>query len=249
MESSLTKQVSEYKGKIHQLEAKNKSWEECCNTQNIQLKHLKRELDDLQRAFKISEDAQLLKRHISSDIPAYTDSLSDSSKKQTKSDLKEEDKSKPRSYMRPTSASTHKKRERSINVPKEIPLNMISPKAPKAKPKFKCPQSNRDRSDFRQSKTDRSTVISELSNDESFNQPESAEESLRLQISRLEQEIVELNRRYKQALVKASEQGADLGALRIELNSLASTMESRSSDLYDLKKQHQTLLREKISKT
>lgn len=230
--------MNEYKIKIHQLEAKNKSWEDCCNTQNLQLQHLKRELEELHRAFKISEEASALKRHTQLD-----DSMIQTVKKPARPDTKEDEKSKNRSYMRPTSASTHKKRERSITSPKDIPTSMVSPRAPKSKPKFKCPQAQRPES--RQAKTERSEKP-----DESFSKPpEDPEESLRLQISRIEQEIAELNKRYKQALQKASEPSADLSSLRLELNSLASTMESRSSELYDLKKQHQIFLREKISRT
>ncbi len=227
--------MNEYKVKIHQLEAKNKSWEDCCNTQNLQLQHLKKELEELHRAFKISEEASALKRYTLLD-----DSMVETVKKPS---TKEDDKAKNRSYMRPTSASSHKKRERSITSPKEIPTNMISPRNPKSKPKFKCPQASRPES--RQAKTERSEK-----SDESFSKPpEDPEDSLRLQISRTEQEIAELNKRYKQALQKASEPSADLSSLRLELNSLASTMESRSSELYDLKKQHQIFLREKISRT
>lgn len=74
------------------------------------------------------------------------------------------------------------------------------------------------------------------------------EEKLKARIQELDTELEELNRRYKQALLKSPSEGADLSMLRNELNSLASLMENTSKELYALKRKHQEILREKVFK-
>jgi len=74
------------------------------------------------------------------------------------------------------------------------------------------------------------------------------EENLKVKIKELDKELEDLNRRYKQALLKSPSEGADLSLLRNELNTLASLMENKSSELYALKRKHQAILREKVFK-
>jgi chromosome segregation ATPase len=52
----------------------------------------------------------------------------------------------------------------------------------------------------------------------------------------LEQEIDELNRQYKDLLEKANREDADLGALRVELNSIAAVIEAKSHNLYNMRR-------------
>lgn len=58
-------------------------------------------------------------------------------------------------------------------------------------------------------------------------------------MSAIEQEIMSLNREYKALLAKANEEDADLDGLRVELNSIAAEMETKSQNLHLIRKRMQ----------
>jgi len=66
------------------------------------------------------------------------------------------------------------------------------------------------------------------------------------QILKLEKEISKLNSRYKELLFRSQNNPEDLSSLRTELTQIASSLEEKSSKLYELKKHQQNALRERM---
>lgn len=226
-EVQLGQEKTEHELQVRQLEVKNRVLQELSENLRRQLEHLKRALDRQQTAeTKARVDRVSLSQH-SYQAPSRVSN----------------DTTKPQKSTTRSAKASHTCRTYRTSKPSKIDSNGTS-----------RPQTSQEDAVRELRVSPLSPRTSELLRPESIASSQLPTSRLRentevdLEIRRVEETMARLNKQYRELLETSHGSSTDLKSLRVELNAIGESLETKTNELYRLKRQQQSTLRERLTR-
>jgi hypothetical protein len=223
-EAQLGQEKAEHELQVRQLEVKNRALQELSENLRKQLEHLKKALDTQQTA---ETKARVDQVSLSHQAPSRVANDATRPQKSTTRTAKALHTCRTHRTSKPSktdSVGTSRPQTSQEDAVRELRVSPLSPRT------------------------------SELLRPESIASSQLPTSRLRentevdLEIRRVEETMARLNKQYRELLETSHGSSADLKSLRVELNAIGESLETKTNELYRLKRQQQSTLRERLTR-